>query len=713
MKQFQFKLSKIFKSMTIRRRFALSVLVVVVFIMSLSGIMRIINTSEDINNRMKNKVDTITELAALSFSDPLWNYSDEGMRAIGGALFKDRDIGLVVVTTNKGREVYKEQKEDTIYKNINLIVIAKEIVKNDVVLGVVTIGLTSYYNESALQKEIINTIFSISVTVLILWMLISFISNMLTKPIYELSEGTEEIARGNLAKRININYNDEIGGLAQKFNEMAKNLHNMMGELECKNTSLETEINERKQAQSALATSEEKFFKAFRYVDDVIGIIRLSDKQYIEINDAFSRVLGYDREEVIGHASDEFCLWFDMEERAKAYELLKKERSYRDIETIFNTKSGEKRVGLNAAEIIEIQGENCIVFVWHDITERKHAEEALRKAYDQLEIRIQERTATLARVNQALQGEISERKYAEELLGQKNQEIEEAYAELKNTQFQVIQQEKLAGIGQLAAGVAHEINNPLGFVSSNMDSLSKYLPAMSELIRQYQSFKDMVKNKESGIEEKLEGIKQLEKSKKIDIILDDVMDLLNESKEGLDRINKIVISLRTFTRIDQQAEFREYNLKQELQNILLLARNEIKYHAEITLDFQEISSIQAIGGYINQVLLNIIMNAVQAIKTKDMKEMGTIEIKAWQEGKHVFCSIRDNGIGIKENYLKKIFDAFFTTKAVGEGTGLGLSISYDIIVNKHGGELFVDSKEGEGTIFTIKLPVEQREMLLY
>ena len=339
-------------------------------------------------------------------------------------------------------------------------------------------------------------------------------------------------------------------------------------------------------------------------------------------------------------------------------------------------------------------------------TAQRQAEEALKQAYDDLEIKVQERTTALAEANQFLYSEIGERKNAEELLGQKNQELEKAYVKLKNAQSQVIQQEKLAGIGQLAAGVAHEINNPLGFVSSNIGSLSRYFQTMRELIHQYQSFMGMIKKQEADVEVTIADIEQFEKKKKIGIMLSDITDLINESQDGLERISKIVVSLRTFSRIDMGNQFAEFDLNKELQNVLLLARNEIKYHADVQQELTEISSIQAIGGYINQVLLNIIVNAAQAIKVKNMQRMGLITIRTWQEDNYVFCSVSDNGIGIKEEYRSRIFDAFFTTKPVGDGTGLGLSISYDIIVNKHGGKLLVESEEGLGTTLTIKLPVQ-------
>ena len=366
------------KNMTVKRRFTLSVLVVVLLVMSIVGYLRVMSMEEELAANIQTKIDTTVELAALSLSEPLWNFNDNGMRAICDALFKDRDIGLVVVKTNSGREIYRKHLSSPIYSEDNLILVERAIAKNKTNLGSVTIGLTNYYNDMSRQRELVTIASAIGVMSLILWFLIAFVSRMVTKPIYELSAGTEEIAKGNLDKRLEIDYEDEIGGLARKFNSMAENLTSMMKELEIKNTSLLAEISERKQAQSALAASEEKFFKAFRYVADIIGIVRISDGRYIEINDAFTSVLGYEKHEVIGHTSLDFGLWQNVQQYADSFELLRTQGGFRDLEVTWRCKSGEIRIGLYSAEVIEIGGEAYNVYVWHDITERKQTEEELR-----------------------------------------------------------------------------------------------------------------------------------------------------------------------------------------------------------------------------------------------------------------------------------------------------------------------------------------------
>ncbi len=292
-------------------------------------------------------------------------------------------------------------------------------------------------------------------------------------------------------------------------------------------------------------------------------------------------------------------------------------------------------------------------------------------------------------------------------LEQKNTALENAYAELKKVQMQFIQQEKLAAIGQLAAGVAHEINNPLGFVNSNFTSLSQYTTILKELILLYQPLKDLINAYSFDDDKVLQAIESFENQQRVEDILEDLEDLITESTGGLKRISKIVTSLQNFAWHDNQNEYVLFDLNQGIENALVLAHHSVKDIANTSQELAVLPMIQAIGGYINQVLLQLILNAAHAIKAKNLAELGQIEVRSWQSGDAVFCSVSDNGIGISPENRSRIFETFFTTKPVGEGTGLGLSMSYDIIVNKHNGELSVESQEGIGSIFTIKLPIER------
>ncbi len=270
--------------------------------------------------------------------------------------------------------------------------------------------------------------------------------------------------------------------------------------------------------------------------------------------------------------------------------------------------------------------------------------------------------------------------------------LRKVYAELKQSQVQLLQSEKLASVGQLVAGVAHEINNPVGFVMSNCDTISRYMERISEILKLYAAGAPATR------------IAERKKELKIDFIMEDLSSLLKENREGLERIGSIVKNLRDFSRIDEKREMTETDINTCLKDSLMIANNEIKYHADVKTDFGTIDPVLCNAGEINQVFLNILVNAAQAIKEQSRSDRGHISVRTWQDDKSVFCEIGDDGPGMPENVQKRIFEPFFTTKEVGKGTGLGLSISYDIIVNKHKGAISVDSEVGKGTRFFLMLP---------
>jgi signal transduction histidine kinase len=272
--------------------------------------------------------------------------------------------------------------------------------------------------------------------------------------------------------------------------------------------------------------------------------------------------------------------------------------------------------------------------------------------------------------------------------------LDEAYQQLKSTQFQILQQEKMASVGQLAAGVAHEINNPMGFISSNLSTLKRYQEKLTDYLQLLES---------CVLEEgNLQHQKEYKKKQKIDYILEDIADLIEESSDGAERVKKIVQNLKSFSRVDQ-SDFVLADINECLESTLAIAWNEIKYKSTLEKDFGPLPLLTCYPQQLNQVFLNILINAVQAIKNK-----GMIRIKTWADEQAIKISITDNGSGIPPSAKERIFEPFFTTKKVGEGTGLGMSISYEII-NKHGGQILLDSAEGHGTTFTIVLPRQEED----
>ncbi len=308
------------------------------------------------------------------------------------------------------------------------------------------------------------------------------------------------------------------------------------------------------------------------------------------------------------------------------------------------------------------------------------------------------------------------RNFIEEIT-KKNIELEKALKSLKELQVQLIQEDKMASVGQLSAGIAHEINNPLGFVSSNFNTLKKYIDKLSEYILEYRKLKISMEESctscVSSVSNEIETINNLEKNSKVDYIMNDLVDLYKDTDDGLHRIKKIVGTLRNFARESSNDIFEDYDLNQGIEDTLVISKSETKYTTLIKVNLSEkIPIIKANPGEINQVLLNLIINSSHAVKEKIESNLctnGELNIKTWNDLDFVYCLIEDNGNGISKDNISKIFNPFFTTKPVGKGTGLGLSISYDIIVNKHKGDIKVESKLGVGTKFIIKLPINSEE----
>jgi len=293
------------------------------------------------------------------------------------------------------------------------------------------------------------------------------------------------------------------------------------------------------------------------------------------------------------------------------------------------------------------------------------------------------------------------------------EETRNALKDLKQTQSYLLQSEKMASIGQLAAGIAHEINNPTGFVHSNLGSLNKYSNKVLELLKRYEE--GLAALKDNGSEEIASfyaEMDELKKRLKIDFIINDFQKVIAESLGGTERIKKIVADLKSFSRVDQ-AEFKYDDINEGLKSTLNVVWNELKYKCTVEKDFGDLPQIYCNMGQINQVFMNILVNAAQAIEQKGAITISTRYVNGQSAGSgteqdYIEIKISDAGRGIPEDKLNRIFEPFFTTKPVGKGTGLGLSIAYDII-QKHKGEIKVDSEVGKGTTFTIQLPKLEEE----
>lgn len=298
--------------------------------------------------------------------------------------------------------------------------------------------------------------------------------------------------------------------------------------------------------------------------------------------------------------------------------------------------------------------------------------------------------------------DITTQKKLERQLNEQNQDLQQALQTLTTAQGQLVQQEKMAGIGQLAAGVAHEINNPLGYVTSNFTVLKEYMTKVEALCALLEV---LVQDPHFLPGGQFESLSAAWQKYEVDYIRSDLPELMADTQDGLKRIAAIVNALKTFSRSSLLEEKSPYDLNEGIRTTLIIANNEIKYTSTVSFTPGELPELRANGGQINQVLLNVIINASQAVKQKQTKD-GKINIETHVEDGFACCTIQDNGIGMTEEVMRRVFEPFFTTKPIGQGTGLGLSLAYDIIVNKHGGKIEASSSSGTGTMFRILLPTD-------
>lgn len=286
------------------------------------------------------------------------------------------------------------------------------------------------------------------------------------------------------------------------------------------------------------------------------------------------------------------------------------------------------------------------------------------------------------------------RKYKHDLEA-RNEELLRKKEQLERLQAQIIHSEKMASLGQLAAGIAHELNNPVGFVHGNMEILENCAAGLLKLLKFYDDAKITGPVAEAAAKIKAEiGY---------DYTVSDLPSIISDCRDGAERVRDIVQNLRTFSRLDE-AEFKMTDIHEGIDStIRLLSRYFSGGNIRLLREYGELPSVEAYSAQLNQVWANLLINAAQAVAEKG----GDVCIRTQMDGDSVVIAVSDNGVGISPENLNRIFDPFFTTKAVGDGTGLGLSISFGII-ERHGGKITVESKPGQGSTFTVTLPISYR-----
>ncbi len=413
------------------------------------------------------------------------------------------------------------------------------------------------------------------------------------------------------------------------------------------------DITERLQAEDMLQ-------RLGRILDSTVNEIYVFDAQtlkFIMVNQGAQRNLGYSMEELRGMTP------LDLQPQLTSeafYKLLAKLGESTDHRTVYETSYRRK------------DGSEYPV-----------------------EVRLQYSANEAAPVYVVIVEDISERKKNEDELRKRQRDLEAAYKDLEQAQSQLLQSEKMASVGQLAAGVAHEINNPIGFVNSNLGTLQNYVADLFKLVAAYEQLETKL-----PADDALQQLRALKKKLDLDYLREDTGNLVKESIEGLGRVKKIVQDLKEFSHVDS-SEWQIADLHAGLDSTLNIAHNELKYKVTVVKEYGEIPPVECIASQINQVFMNILVNAAHAIETR-----GTVKLRTSLKNDEVLIEISDTGKGMPPDVQKRIFEPFFTTKPVGKGTGLGLSLSYGI-VQKHHGHIEVESEAGKGTCFRIHLPVGQ------
>ena len=277
-----------------------------------------------------------------------------------------------------------------------------------------------------------------------------------------------------------------------------------------------------------------------------------------------------------------------------------------------------------------------------------------------------------------------------------NEELKQLNAKLSDAQDKLMQSEKMASIGQLAAGVAHEINNPIGFIFSNFGTLERYLDDLFEMLAAYEAAESALAGNPVAAK-----LKELREKIELDYLKEDIPTLMAESKDGITRVRNIVQNLKDFSRVDTSQKWVLADLHHGIDSTLNIVNNEIKYKADVVKEYGQLPDIECLPSELNQVFMNLLVNAAHSIRA----DRGTITIRTGANDTQVWVEVQDTGEGIAKENLGRIFDPFFTTKPVGKGTGLGLSLSYGI-VKKHLGSIDVTSEPGAGTCFRVTLPIQ-------
>jgi PAS domain S-box-containing protein len=484
-----------------------------------------------------------------------------------------------------------------------------------------------------------------------------FFSRQIVVPLKHLTDAATEISAGQLNTRVQFHHRNELGALAIAFNNMATQLEELIAAVEV----------------------ERNFVSTILDIAGAIVIVLNPQGHIVRFNRASEEITGYRFSEV----KDQYfwTLYSDVEAAQQTkndFASLNASDFPQQYEKHWRMKDKRSRL-IAWSDTVLLNEHDTIAYIIKtgiDITERKQSEQLLRQS--------------------------------EALLRQQAQELEQTLKELKQTQAQLVQTEKMSSLGQLVAGVAHEINNPVSFIYGNLVHAHEYVKDLLHLLSLYQQH----------YPQPYPAIQQEAETIELDFLMEDLPKLLNSMRTGAERIQEIVLSLRNFSRMDE-AEVKPVNIHEGIDSTLMILQNRLKEMAghpgiEVIKRYGQLPEVECYAGQLNQVFMNILSNAIDALDDYNRKRSSE-EIKQ-NPSTITICTtlitpnrvqicIADNGLGMSETVRHRIFEPFFTTKSIGKGTGLGLSISYQVITEKHGGTLACVSMPGQGAEFIIQLPL--------
>jgi PAS domain S-box-containing protein len=531
------------------------------------------------------------------------------------------------------------------------------------IIGAVVLEYTQIFE--ALQAEALHTTYliaAIGVAVVFLTAVLGLRAAMsIAPPLIALTRGAQLLAAGKYGARVKVTSRDEFGTLAAAFNRMAEDLQASHDQLMEQHRDLETMVDARTSELQSAEGAQRQLARELRMVTEHMPVAMCyldRELRYHQHNQRYAELTGFADDQIDGRLLSEVIT-------PGVYAIIK--------DPIARTLEGQQVV-YERPRVAEDENSGRLETT---LVPRIDADGAVVGFYSMIQ-------------------DISERKRAEDALRQNNAQLKAINQQLRQAQNQLLQAGKMASIGQLAAGVAHEINNPIGYVFSNLGTLDHYLGDMFTLIDRYQAASETIVD-----EAVLADLRSARETAEIDFVKTDIISLLAESKEGITRVKKIVLDLKNFSRSAGDEAWQWADLHLGIDSTLNVVWNELKYKAEVCKLYGELPQVQCRPSQLNQVFLNMLVNGADAIP-----ERGTINIRSGVEGDNVWIEFGDTGVGIAPDQLDQIFDPFFTTKPVDKGTGLGLSVSYGI-VKEHNGRIDVTSEVGKGTTFKVWLPIRQ------